>query len=265
MKRILLLFATLIPALAWGQTDTLALTHFDEAIEKPVRTLNHLSYKANIDCPAEGVVGEASRAWIEQLISADLNLPQMRYAQYGKAYQKRTTKELKDIAKQMRGEAQPPRLSYSYDITVRRGFETAHFITLYADTYNYTAGAHGTQLRRFATFNKATGALLTWSDLFTPASQPRLRTLVTEGLSEFFGVKTYTDLRASLFEDQMPARANEFPLPKGNPGLMANGLHALYNSYEIAPHAAGQPVAIIAYDKLKGMWTRQAVALWRYK
>lgn len=276
LTKLFFLLLCLLPALQlkadYVVTDTVALQHIESHKAKKVKGLHSVEFRfvGNLPQATEAVYQNVA-AWTDSLLCIGLEQPSMAtnaaslkkiVAAHEKAYLKSGKAELSATDKQMRKEGNRHRISYSYDITISVAYETNRFITFCAETYFYTGGAHGGQALVYATFRKDNGALLTWDDLFLKKKMPALRNLVADGLQDFFGVPTYADLKTRLILDKDYARKN-FPLPAGTPGLLKDGLRVQYATYEIAPYAAGRPMAVISYSKLRGFWTEEAKWLWK--
>lgn len=276
LTKFFLLLLFLLPALHlkadYALTDTVALQHVESHKFQKVKGLHSVEFRFAGDLPkvTEAVYSNVT-AWADSLLCFGLeqkpaatNAPSLKkmVAAHQKVFIKNSKAEISEIDKQMRKEGNRHRISYSYDMTISVVYETNRFITFSAETYFYTGGAHGGQALVYATFRKDTGKLLTWEDLFLKKKMPALRGLVVDGLQDFFGVPTYSDLKTRLIFDQEYSRKN-FPLPAGTPGLLKDGLRVQYASYEIAPYAAGRPMAVISYSKLKGFWTEEAKWLWK--
>ena len=86
--------------------------------------------------------------------------------------------------------------------------------------------------------------------------------LVTDGLQDFFGVKGFAALKERLLVEGKVSRTS-FPLPKNGPGLLEDGLRVQYEAYEIAPYAAGQPLSVVPYSAMCGVWSKMGVSIWR--
>ena len=109
----------------------------------------------------------------------------------------------------------------SMQYKILRTDETDRYLTLEANGYGYTGGAHGQSLNKGVTFNKATGKK---AELVKKTVE--LQKLITSRLPKDLG-ENYTP------DNPVPFPANEIFFKNGT-------IVFLYESDEIACHAAGQ-------------------------
>lgn len=178
------------------------------------------------------------------------------------AYMERSKEEIGQKVRSTRRDTESHRFNYAFDFAVRRVYETGGFITFVAEAYDYAGEAGPRQRRAYATFRKSDGHRLTWDDIILSKQLPAFSALVADGLQDFFGVVGFDALRDRLAIDGKYGRTS-LPLPQGGPGLVADGIRVQYDTGEIAPGEAGQPLAIVSYTNMRGMWTKGAVKLWR--
>lgn len=251
--------------------DTTALERIETQDEKRIRRLHLVHFNLSADVPAtDTVLRPAVTRWMDGLLGAQLGNGAGQTgadaAETARRYEKQfvdgARREVKELLK-ARGKDDPEaRITYTYDLALRRVYETDRFVTFRAEAYTYTGGAHGMQYVAYGTFVKADGRLLTWDDIVSPKRKTRFRGLVADALMDFFGVQSFSAMKEKLLVDAKCTRST-FPLPEGTPGLLADGLHVQYADYEIAPHAAGMPGVTITYNQMKGLWTPYAIKIWR--
>ena len=81
--------------------------------------------------------------------------------------------------------------------------------------------------------------------------------LIREGLMrQYFDVQT-----AQEFKDALLIDPDTLPLPVTPPYFMPDGLHVVYQQYEIACYAAGLPGCVLPYDSVAPLLTPAAKAL----
>jgi len=267
--RIPLLLACLLagPACAPARTaaDTLALTRVERSTEKRIKEYHALTFHAQMDLPtAAPALRRSVEAWTDSLFTTALGIgrsrdeatAEERAGRYEQEYIDGEREEILRIAKQRRKEAGTFRLTYACDLTMRRVHETAQFITYIAETSTYKGEGASTQGRCYATFRKADGHILGWSDLVTAKKMPQLRGLVADALRGFFGAPSYAALCERLSLGTTPR--TRFPLPAGGPGLLADGLYVQYADGELAPLAGTSPLAIVPYARMAALWSPAA-------
>lgn len=104
----------------------------------------------------------------------------------------------------------------------------------------YTGGAHGSSEVYYANFSLENGKLLKLSDVFEGDYQSRLNKVVFEAFNQ------QTNLKSEEFFDDNKYYTENF-------GLLKDGIVFYFNSYEIAPYAAGPTEIKIGYEKLEGL------------
>lgn len=258
-------FAAAAPA------DTIALKRVETTDRKQIKRIHALSFNLSADVPAENsAVRTGVDKWLCGMLAGSLDIQpaesfkdEAEMAEFfKKQYVNNGRRDVLALAKAAEDDTLQVRVNYSYDLTVRKAYETDKFVTFKAESYAYMGGAHGLQQQRYATFRKDNGAILSWDDIILPKRKPQFRAAVADALTGYFGVASFKDMKPRLLVDEKCSRAT-FPLPADAPGLLADGLHVQYADYEIAPHAAGIPAVTISYKQMKGFWTPLAVKLWR--
>ncbi len=258
-----------------AKNDTVSLQPIQLYKHEMVKQAHSVEFRLDAQLPdAENAqLATVVRQWFSSLLEAQTTLTVEKAGladksgedmgeYFADAYVKRSKKEIADLVKTMRRDTTEHHFNYSFDMTVKRAYETGRFITFLAETYVYTGGAHGIQYREYATYRKDNGHLVTWNDLVLPKKKKDFCLLVTGGLQKYFGVMDFTALREHLLLSE-PYTRTSFPLPQGNPGLVEDGLRVQYGAYEIAPYAAGQPLVVIPYSSMKRLWSKVGLSLWK--
>jgi hypothetical protein len=123
---------------------------------------------------------------------------------------------------------------------------TDTLISLAINEEYYTGGAHGGTGRYFTNINPLTGKKVSLSDVLKPGYEAALNML---GEKAFRKVKNLSDT-SSLVANNFEFPDNTFKLNQ-NYGFTKEGIEFHFNSYEIAPYAAGPTGIIIGYEELK--------------
>lgn len=135
---------------------------------------------------------------------------------------------------------------YEHDIKVTAPYEDQEYTTLLCTAYTYLAGAHGSTIVSGATFRKSDGHIMGW-DLLSGLTRQQIVAGIKQGLCGYFGVSGIDELPDRLllgFGDEQEAMRifrDDFPLPSTPPYLTDDGVHIIYQQYEIACYAAGMP------------------------
>lgn len=115
-------------------------------------------------------------------------------------------------------------------------FESTEIISISITSYLNTGGAHGNTFITFLNFNAQTGKRLKNTDLIKN----------TDG----FKTLAASYFKKALSDDDMLFKPDNFQLPE-NMGYVEEGIHLLYNTYEIAPYATGIIEFTIPFEKAR--------------
>lgn len=147
----------------------------------------------------------------------------------------------------------------SYDLSIRKTYETDRYLTYETSCYVFLGGAHGSAVCRPVNIVKATGKVLaaTVDTLKQKALQPILRRGVKEYISKAENRKIKDrDLQNMLFVEH-----GIIPLPATVPVLTPEGLRFVYQQYEIGPYALGMVEFTVPYADVKSCLTKEAAEL----
>lgn len=147
----------------------------------------------------------------------------------------------------------------SYDLSIRKTYETDRYLTYETSCYVFLGGAHGSAVCRPVNIVKATGKVLaaTVDTLKQKALQPILRRGVKKYISKAENRKIKDrDLQNMLFVEH-----GIIPLPATMPVLTPEGLRFVYQQYEIGPYALGMVEFTVPYTDVKSCLTHEAAEL----
>ncbi len=149
------------------------------------------------------------------------------------------------------GECEGNEWGEEMDISVRKIFEDADYVTFEADKYTYTGGQHGSYAVSGATFERATGRRLTWQNI---KKSDELRQLITAGIRKDKGEPSDSAFKTMLLIDEHEYKASDgsimLPLPKANPWLSQRGWVFTYQPYEILPWSQGAPACRLSTNQV---------------
>lgn len=197
---------------------------------------------------------------------ANGNLVIEKYCKDNFAYLKSQMKDLK--------EADPrANANMSYDIRLNKEAETDSYVTYHCLSYAYLAGAHGSTFERSFNIVKATGKKL--SQVVDTARvkdlQPILRKGVLSYLNQQSGNESLTENEEKTENEEQitNAQLNDYlfiengiiPLPSSSPYLAKDGVHFIYQQYEIGPYAMGLVSFTVPLEKIKPYMTGEALKL----
>ena len=112
------------------------------------------------------------------------------------------------------------------------------YLSFYAKEYSYLGGAHGNTIIRVGTISRATGRVLKVGDFVADVKRAALKNALYDGAVKALGGKENLQSEVEVVEN--------FYLAK-------DGLHFVYNEYEIACYAAGPVEVMIDLKSLKSM------------
>ena len=125
---------------------------------------------------------------------------------------------------------------------------TDTLLSLSVNDEYYTGGAHGGSSVYFINLNPKTGEAFTLDNILKPGYQSALTSI---GNKVFRETRQIADT-ASLSDHYFEFPENTFELNK-NYGFKKEGIVFFYNSYDIAPYAAGPTEVLIPYEELKDL------------
>lgn len=186
--------------------------------------------------------------------NGDLSNGKAVIEQYGKDNFSYLKEQLKDIT------SIDPRanINMSCEIDIYKAAETDSYITYDCFSYTYLGGAHGSSTNYAINIDKASGkALLQTVDTTqVKALQPLLRKGVLSYLKESDAEVSDSTLNDYLFIDN-----GIIPMPAFTPSLTKEGVHFIYQQYEIGPYAMGMVNFTINYADIKPFLTKEAEKL----
>jgi hypothetical protein len=122
---------------------------------------------------------------------------------------------------------------------------TDTLISISIDEQYYTGGAHGGGGRYFVNINPATGSKVELQTILKPGFEGQL----VKAAEAAFRKQRELSPEADLLENGFEFRDNRFHL-NDNYGFTPEGVVFFYNSYEIAPYAAGPSEVFISYSEI---------------
>lgn len=141
-----------------------------------------------------------------------------------------------------------PTAPYSYDAEIRKIYENDKLITYSVLISTYSGGAHPLTYYAGETFSKVLNGGTLHNNIFTEVGNKTLKTLIKDGLKEYFNVVTDGELVGKLLNID---DVNDIPLPASAPFCTDKGLTFVYGQYEIAPYSEGMPTVVIPYAKAR--------------
>lgn len=191
---------------------------------------------------------------------ANGNLVIEKYCKDNFAYLKSQMKDLK--------EADPrANANMSYDIRLNKEAETDSYVTYHCLSYAYLAGAHGSTFERSFNIVKATGKKL--SQVVDTARVKDLQPILRKGVLSYLNQQSGNESQTENEEQITDAQLNDYlfiengiiPLPSSSPYLAKDGVHFIYQQYEIGPYVMGLVSFTVPLEKIKPYLTAGALKL----
>lgn len=191
---------------------------------------------------------------------ANGNLVIEKYCKDNFAYLKSQMKDLK--------EADPrANANMSYDIRLNKEAETDSYVTYHCLSYAYLAGAHGSTFERSFNIVKATGKKL--SQVVDTARVKDLQPILRKGVLSYLNQQSGDENQTENEEQITDAQLNDYlfiengiiPLPSSSPYLAKDGVHFIYQQYEIGPYVMGLVSFTVPLEKIKPYLTGEALKL----
>lgn len=191
---------------------------------------------------------------------ANGNLVIEKYCKDNFAYLKSQMKDLKDA---------DPRANanMSYDIRLNKEAETDSYVTYHCFSYVYLAGAHGSTFERSFNIVKATGKKL--SQVVDTTKVKDLQPILRKGVLSYLNQQSGNESQTENEEQITDAQLNDYlfiengiiPLPSSSPYLAKDGVHFIYQQYEIGPYVMGLVSFTVPLEKIKPYLTGEALKL----
>lgn len=191
---------------------------------------------------------------------ANGNLVIEKYCKDNFAYLKSQMKDLKDA--DPRADA-----NMSYDIRLNKEAETDSYVTYHCFSYVYLAGAHGSTFERSFNIVKATGKKL--SQVVDTVRVKDLQPILRKGVLSYLNQQSGNESQTENEEQITDAQLNDYlfiengiiPLPSSSPYLAKDGVHFIYQQYEIGPYVMGLVSFTVPLEKIKPYLTGEALKL----
>lgn len=191
---------------------------------------------------------------------ANGNLVIEKYCKDNFSYLKSQMKDLKDA--DPRADA-----NMSYDIRLNKEAETDSYVTYHCFSYVYLAGAHGSTFERSFNIVKATGKKL--SQVVDTARVKDLQPILRKGVLSYLNQQSGNESQTENEEQITDAQLNDYlfiengiiPLPSSSPYLAKDGVHFIYQQYEIGPYVMGLVSFTVPLEKIKPYLTGEALKL----
>jgi hypothetical protein len=176
-------------------------------------------------------------------------------------YLEKYTEEYREIGNQyyqdmenLEGDNQPSWYYYQLHKSNEILYEDENILSYSVDHATYTGGAHGSLQVLYYTIDLNSLTTITEEDIFTPNYHQFLTTKIIENLMKNYEVNTPEELINEGFFD-----VNDIA-PNSNFWLNNEGVHYIYNQYEIAPYSMGPIEVTIPYEDIQSIIIPESIA-----
>lgn len=146
----------------------------------------------------------------------------------------------------------------SYDLSIRKTYETDRYLTYETSCYVFLGGAHGSAVCYPVNIVKATGKVLATIDTL---KQKALQPILRRGVKEYISKAENRKIKDSDLQNMLFVEHGIIPLPATVPVLTPEGLRFVYQQYEIGPYALGMVEFTVPYADVKSCLTQEAAEL----
>jgi hypothetical protein len=176
-------------------------------------------------------------------------------------YLEKYTQEYRELGNQyyedmgnLEGDNQPSWYWYQLHKSNEILFEDENILSYSVSHATYTGGAHGSLQVLYYTVNLDRLTTITEEDIFTPNYQQFLTTKIIDNLMKKYQANTPEELLNEGFFD-----VNDIA-PNNNFWINNEGVHYVYNQYEIAPYSMGPIEVTIPYEDIQSIIIPESIA-----
>ncbi len=145
------------------------------------------------------------------------------------------------------------------EVSIRKTDETEKYVTYCTNVYTFLGGAHGSSYAFVANIPKASRTAL--EQTVDAAHEKAMQPLLRKGVLTYLQQSGETAATDQNLNDYLLLEATDIPLPATPPYLAADGVHFLYQQYEIAPYYLGMVGFVVPYRDILPYLTPEAKAL----
>lgn len=199
-----------------------------------------VSYPTNDD-----ILSASIREWVNETLGGTCPYDLMNGDSVLMYYGLKKAVETKELLDEI-GDPEAINRSCCY-IQIKKVFETEEFVSFTYQVYEYTGGAHGSEILDGGLFRKSDGRRFDW-DIFTDDGKEALRGIIKEELkNNYFKVSTDEEFYSNIFVENA---VHQFPLPAVSPIFKRDGVTFIYQQYEITAYAYGMPQVVLPYERI---------------
>lgn len=145
------------------------------------------------------------------------------------------------------------------EVRIDKTGETEKYVTYCTNVYTFLGGAHGSSYAFVANISKESCRAL--EQTVDAANEKALQPLLRKGVLTYLQQSGETAATDQNLNGYLLLQGNNIPLPATPPYLAADGVHFLYQQYEIAPYYLGMVGFTVPYRDIMPYLTPEAKAL----
>lgn len=176
---------------------------------------------------------------------------------YGKGNFKYLLEQYKDMKSNIEDNDFNPQLSY--EVKIKKTDENDQYVTFQTTTYAYLAGAHGSAVDYSVNINKDSKKPVT--AVVNKEKLKEIQPILRQGALDYLNADAEEKIHDENLNDYLFIDKGIIPLPTHTPYLTKDGVHFIYQQYEIGPYAMGMVEFTVPYAKIKPFMTEEALKL----
>lgn len=147
----------------------------------------------------------------------------------------------------------------SYEIHIKKAGETDSYLTYHISTYAYLAGAHGSATDFHVNISKDSKKVVT--NIIEKQKLKELQPILRKGTLQYLNQDAEEKILDENLKDCLFIENGIIPLPSHTPYLAKDGVHFIYQQYEIGPYAMGMVQFTVPYHEISPFLTPEAQKL----
>lgn len=147
----------------------------------------------------------------------------------------------------------------NYEIKIKKTDDNERYVTFRTTTYAYLAGAHGSAVDYSINISKDSKKPVT--AVVNKDKLKEIQPILRQGVLDYLNADAEEKIHDENLNDYLFIDKGIIPLPARTPYLTKDGVHFIYQQYEIGPYAMGMVEFTVPYAKIKPFLTGEALKL----
>lgn len=147
----------------------------------------------------------------------------------------------------------------NYEVKIKKTDDNDRYVTFRTTTYAYLAGAHGSAVDYSVNISKARKKPVT--TIVNKQKLKKIQPILRQGVLDYLNADAEEKIHDENLNDYLFIDKGIIPLPTRTPYLTKDGVHFIYQQYEIGPYAMGMVEFTVPYTKIKPFLTEEALKL----